>query len=206
MSPARLPNSYFEQMYAASTDPWQFTTRWYEKRKRALTLAALPRPRYRSAFEPGCGIGVLTVELAGRCDRILATDIVDDALRRAADRLAGVAAAVDLRRWGLGDDWPAEHFDLIVLSEVCYYLEAPALRTVVDELLDHLESDGVVLCVHWRHPVPEYPLTGDEVHAILGGHRGLAAVGSYRDDDFLLEVFTPARSPRHSVAQQEGLV
>lgn len=210
MSRARLPATYFEELYARSADPWQFTTRWYEQRKRALTLAALPRSRYRSAFEPGCGIGVLTQELAARCDRIVATDIVDEALRGAAARLAGPAglpsATVELRRWALGDDWPAEHFDLIVLSEVCYYLDAPALRTTVGELLGHLEPGGTVVCVHWRHDVPEYPLTGDEVHAILGAHPGLTTVARYCDTDFLLEVYTPALPDHRSVAEAEGLV
>lgn len=210
MSRDRLPAVYFEELYARSADPWQFTTRWYEKRKRALTLASLPRPRYRSAFEPGCGIGVLTQELASRCDRIVATDIVDDALRGAAARLAGApeppSTTVELRRWALGDDWPAEQFDLIVLSEVCYYLDAPALRTAIDELLGHLDSGGTVVCVHWRHPVPEYLLTGDEVHTIVEGHPGLEIQARYSDDDFLLDVLTPAQPERHSVAQREGLV
>ncbi|MET9487068.1 SAM-dependent methyltransferase [Nocardia sp. NPDC006630] len=210
MSHPRLPVGYFEELYARSADPWQFTTRWYEQRKRALTLAALPRPHYRSCFEPGCGIGVLTQELVSRCDRIVATDIVDDALRRAAARLAGAsaqaAATVELRRWGLGDVWPAEHFDLIVLSEVCYYLDAPALHAALDELLGHLDPGGTVVGVHWRHPVPEYPLTGDEVHAVLGGHPGLTVLARYSDDDFLLEVYTTAGTERRSVAQDEGLV
>ncbi|MFE7421819.1 hypothetical protein [Rhodococcus sp. NPDC057529] len=60
--------SYFDAMYAASPDPWGFGDRWYEQRKYALTLAALPRPRYRRAFEPGCSIGILTAALAHRCD------------------------------------------------------------------------------------------------------------------------------------------
>ncbi|WP_067563024.1 class I SAM-dependent DNA methyltransferase [Nocardia acidivorans] len=206
MKPPRLPPEYFEEMYAHSADPWQFTTRWYEERKRALTLAALPRPRYRSAFEPGCGIGVLTRELAARCDRILATDIVENALRGAADRLAEISGTVELRRWAIGDDWPAAHFDLIVLSEVCYYLDAAALHATLDELLGHLDPGGTLVCVHWRHPVPEYPLTGDEVHAILEGHPGLARLARYADDDFLLEVYTPAASEAGSVARNEGLI
>ncbi len=53
-----LEPAYFDQMYAASADPWGFTSRWYEKRKYALTLAMLPRERYADAFEPGCSIGV----------------------------------------------------------------------------------------------------------------------------------------------------
>ena len=65
---------YFDGMYAASPDPWGFESRWYERRKYAVTMALLPAERYRDAFEPGCSIGVMTGLLAGRCDRLLSCD------------------------------------------------------------------------------------------------------------------------------------
>ena len=61
---ARVPDGYFERMYATSADPWQLQARWYERRKYAITLALLPYPRYRHAFEPGCSISVLTEMLS----------------------------------------------------------------------------------------------------------------------------------------------
>ena len=36
--------AYFDQIYQ-QPDPFQYRSRWYEARKRALTLACLPRPR-----------------------------------------------------------------------------------------------------------------------------------------------------------------
>ena len=59
-----LQPAYFDDMYAESPDPWGFRTRWYEERKFALTMAALPRRRYRRVFEPGCSVGMLTRLLA----------------------------------------------------------------------------------------------------------------------------------------------
>jgi hypothetical protein len=44
----RLPDAYFAQIYTADADPWGFATRWYEQRKYALTLAALPRTQSAS--------------------------------------------------------------------------------------------------------------------------------------------------------------
>ncbi|MCX4098583.1 class I SAM-dependent DNA methyltransferase [Nocardia sp. alder85J] len=205
-----MPDEYFRDLYAHDSDPWKFATRWYEERKRALTLAALPHRRYRCAFEPGCGIGILTGELLTRCDRVIATDIAGTALRTAADRLTGQrqpgGGTVELRHWGLGDDWPATHFDLIVLSEVCYYLDDDGLRAVLDAAVAHLDPDGSLVCVHWRREVPEYLSTGDRVHALLATHPGLAAVARFRDDDFLLDVHTPAGDGRRSVAEREGLL
>ncbi|MFE7803067.1 SAM-dependent methyltransferase, partial [Nocardia sp. NPDC057440] len=128
MSETRLRAGYFENMYARDPDPWGFTTRWYEQRKRALTMAALPKPRYRNAFEPGCSIGTLSAELTTRCDRLVCADVVAQALDSAearVERLPYTArGTVEFRRWALGEEWPDERFDLIVFSEVCYYLDA----------------------------------------------------------------------------------
>jgi hypothetical protein len=85
------PAGYFERMYAGNEDPWDFAGRWYERRKRDITLASLPERRYRNAFEPGCAIGLLTERLAARCDRVLAADTVDSAVRTARDRCAALA-------------------------------------------------------------------------------------------------------------------
>ena len=82
-----LGPEYFEDLYARHADPWGFADRWYEQRKRALLLASLPRPRFARAFEPGCSIGVLTAELAPRCDALLATDVAEGALSAARERL-----------------------------------------------------------------------------------------------------------------------
>ena len=123
-----LPDSYFAAMYARSADPWGFGDRWYEERKRAVTLAALPQRRYASAFEPGCSIGVLTAALAPRCDALLATDVSQEALAVAGRRLAD-AGHVRLERRALPDDWPPGRFDLVVLSELLYYLGADDLAS-----------------------------------------------------------------------------
>ncbi|GCE41340.1 class I SAM-dependent methyltransferase [Rhodococcus sp. USK10] len=196
---------YFESMYAESADPWGFDDRWYERRKYALTLAALPRPHYRRAFEPGCSIGVLTAQLAERCDRVVATDVVPRALASARDRMQreGLADRVELGRASLLDPWPAGAFDLVVLSEVLYYLTPADLGTVLARAVDSLEEGGSLVAVHWQHPVPEYPQTGRAVHDSVAALDGLQRVGSYRDADFHLDVYTRGATP--SVAAAEGL-
>ena len=93
---ASFDRSYFDAMYSDDPDPWGFESRWYERRKYALTVAALPEPFYHSGFEPGCSVGVLTSLLAPRCDSLLATEIVPTAMARAEARLSG-ADHVDLR-------------------------------------------------------------------------------------------------------------
>jgi SAM-dependent methyltransferase len=195
---------YFDQMYATSPDPWGFTSRWYERRKYAITLAMLPRERYADAFEPGCSIGVLTRQLAGRCDRLLSCDGAAAAVAAAAERTADCAnVTVEQRTFPGG--WPAGDFDLIVLSEVLYYFGGGDLSRVLDLAVGALRPGGTLIAVHWRHPVPEYPRSGDEVHAALAARPGLARLAEHREPDFLAEVYLAADGPAVSVAQAAGL-
>jgi SAM-dependent methyltransferase len=187
---------YFDRLYTETPDPWGFETRWYEQRKYALTMAALPDPRYRAAFEPGCSIGVLTEQLADRCDAVLATDIVPAALERAVARLAGrTHVRFELR--AVPEDWPEERFDLVVLSEVAYYLPTAALELLVARAVTSLDPGGVLEAVHWRRET-DYALSGEEAHAVIGRHPQLTPVAHYEDPDFVLDVWRasdPAVAP-----------
>lgn len=205
MTDARLPDSFFDAMYDGSPDPWGFQTHWYEKRKLALTAAMLPRPRYRAAFEPGCSLGLVTEMLADRCDRVVATDVSTAALESAGTRLGG-RTNVTVRRWALGDPWPEEQFDLIVLSEVGYYLDLPLLREATQALPRALDSGGTLLAVHWRYDVREYPTTGDDVHDVIAAVPELSRTARYRDDDVVLETYQKVPPEPVSVAAIEGLV
>jgi SAM-dependent methyltransferase len=201
----RLPDAYFDAKYADSVDPWQLEARWYERRKYAITLALLPYPRYRHAFEPGCSIGVLTEHLTRRCDHVTATDVASAALDAADRRLAdaGSRQRVTLLRSSLDEPWPATQFDLVMLSEIAYYLEAAELRTVLDREVARLARGTVVIAAHWRHRVDDYPITGDRANDIIGATAELHHVGGYRDADVVIEVFDTA--PPVSVAARTGV-
>lgn len=192
--------SEFDAMFAASDDPWKFRERWYEARKRALTLACLPHRRYASAYEPGCANGELSAALAPRCDRLLVSDGAPAAVALARDRLAAHPHAVAIQAW-LPDDWPAKDFDLIVLSEVAYYLGGSDLDRLLECVRQSLGPAGVLVACHWRAPIPGCALTGDAVHAWIDDRLGLHKCSSLVEADFRLEVWS--RDGR-SVAQREG--
>jgi SAM-dependent methyltransferase len=201
------PITYFEQMYATDPDPWSFETRWYDARKHALTVDALPRRRYRSGFEPGCSTGRLTSRLADRCDTLLAVDAVGAAVEKAADRVRD-REHVTVRRATMPAGFPPGPFDLIVLSEIGYYFDDADLGTLIDRAAGALEPGGDLVAVHWRWPVAEHARDGDDVHRALAADDRLARLARHEEADFLLEVFTrppaPAAAPL-SVAQREGL-
>ncbi len=202
-SSGTVGQDYFDAMYARHDDPWGFDSRWYEERKRAVLLAALPRRHYRATLEAGCATGALTVHLADRSDRVLALDLAPAALERARERLAG-RDHVELRRAMLPGAWPEGEFDLVVLSEVAYYWAGADLDRGLSAAVASVSRDGHLVACHWRHPVDEYPRSGDEVHDALAARGDLVRLVRHDEQDFVLEVF--GRPGARSVAAEAGLV
>lgn len=192
-----LPAGYFDRMYAENPDPWGLTTRWYEQRKYALTLAVLPSPAYDRGLEIGCSVGVLTASLAARCNSLVALDPSPAALSAARAR---VPPSVRLVQGAVPGGWPNGTYDLVVLSEVGYYLDGADLGRLLDLVERDLAPGGTVVACHWRHPVPDYPLTGDQVHDALARWPRVSRVD---EEDFRLDVLAPGGAV--SVARREGL-
>ncbi len=201
-SATTLRQQYFDATYARRDDPWGFEDRWYEERKRAVTLAALPDARHGRVLEVGCSIGVLTADLAARSDELLAVDVAPAAVARARERVAS-AGHVRVEVADVTDGVPDGPWDLVVLSEVGYYLSRADLLRTARALRASLAPGGTVVAVHWRHPVADYPLTGDEVHRVLRRALDLAPLVRHEEADFVLDVL--AADPR-SVARRTGLV
>ena len=197
-----LPTAFFDDFYARHEDPWGFETRWYEERKRAILLASLPSQTLGRVLEIGCATGLITRELAPRAESVLALDASAAALAAARERV-GDDPGVTLQRGAVPADWPGGEFDTIVLSEVGYYLSSADLERAVDLVESALAADGHLLACHWRHPVAEYPLSGDQVHAALRAVASWETLVRHEEEDFVLEVF--CRRPAVSVARREGL-
>ena len=178
---------YFRDMYGTEDDPWGFDHRWYERRKYAMSLAALTRPRYRHAFEPGCANGALTELLAPRCDRLVATELIPDVANRARRRLAD-RAHVTVRCATFPAWWPDDPIDLLVMSEVAYYLREPGLDMAATELRRALADGGEVLAVHYTGET-DYPMHGGEVAMWLDGIDVLDRVVLNVDEEFELGVW-----------------
>lgn len=181
---------YFDNLYAASGDPWGLAERPYETRKYALTIAALPARSYERAFEPGCSIGVLTEALAHRCTSLIAMDGSNAAVELAGRRLRG-QPHVKIRRGVVPADWPDGEFDLVVLSELLYFLDAADRKAVAERTATAIAPGGHLIAVHWRHPFTEAPTNGDVVHAELAAalRTGFRTVVRHEEPDFLLEVY-----------------
>jgi len=158
--PESMKPAWFEALYASDPDPWRFATSDYEAAKYDDTLVALGERRFASAFEVGCSIGVLTARLALRCDRLLAVDVADAALARARVACADLPW-VSFARMQVPQDWPEGAFDLILFSEVLYYLGPADIERTAALSVAALAPGGAVLLVHWTGPT-NYPVSGDE--------------------------------------------
>ncbi len=198
-APTAADNEYFEELYQRELDPWALGERFYERRKRAMLLTALPRERFRRAFEPGCATGLLTAELARRCDEVVAWDGVRSAVDQTVARVRDLDAQVTVERARIPSDWPHGRFDLIVLSEVGYYCSD--LRQLQHRIGASLSDDGVLIACHWRHAAPDHPVSAEMVHAVVG--LGMVRIAAHEEADFVLDVWT--RDGR-SVAATEGLL
>ncbi|NIJ54486.1 SAM-dependent methyltransferase [Dyadobacter arcticus] len=161
-----LDASYFNNLYTQNQDPWNFEESEYERKKYDQTMLFLPDGVYASGFEIGCSNGLLSSMLRQRCQKLLAVDSSTIAVANAQKRLAEYSN-VTVREMEIPNDFPDEKFDLILLSEVGYFLSEADLLAAREKINGALLPGGKLLLVHWTPLVDEFPLTGDQVHEIF---------------------------------------
>jgi cyclopropane fatty-acyl-phospholipid synthase-like methyltransferase len=185
-----LRPEYFDALYTADPDPWNFGASPYERGKYALTLNAMPKARYRCALEVGCSIGVLTRSLASRCDTVVAIDAVQTPLKEARRRCADLSN-VRFAHMFVPDEWPDGEFDLILLSEIVYYLNREDVGRLADKVTFSLPRGGSVILVHWTG-LTNYPLSGDEAATLLIEQMGSTCIVERADRyaEFRLDVLS----------------
>lgn len=130
--------------------------------------------------------------LADRCDELLCWDPAFRAVEATSDRVAD-RPHVRVEQAGVPGRWPAGMFDLIVASEMVYYLDAAARRSFWTAVEGSLDPEGVLVTVHWVRPAPDYPVEGADVHDELDRRTGLERLVLHAEADFRLEVHTPCR-------------
>ena len=184
-----LRPTHFDALYERDPDPWGYRSRWYERRKHELTVAALPCERYRCGFEPGCSNGALAARLAGRCDRLISADMSTPALDIARESLAAFPN-VEVRHLHVPAQWCDECVDLVVCSELGYYLTPEQLDEFIDRVRASIEPGGHLLAVHWRGDADDfaYPGGAARVHEKLVGAPGFEPVVRLTDPEFMLDI------------------
>jgi SAM-dependent methyltransferase len=188
---------HFDAKYQRDPDPWGYRHSWYEQRKYAITVACLPRPRYHLVWEPACSIGVLTGLLAERAGRVLASDASATAISLARDGAVPDGSSDSARTADI--DWavmtlpgplpaPAGSADLVVLSEILYYLPDTDRGKVLDDAHDLLEPGGDLVVVHWRSRAEDTYLSGDDANAWVRARPAWSSLLTHVDEHFVLDV------------------
>lgn len=171
---------YFEAVFEVD-DPWSYTTP-YEQTKYEQSLSLLDGIVVERALELACAEGHFTQMLAPRVGELIATDIAPTALRRAEARNSDLTNVV-FRHLDLRDDELPTNLDLIVCSEVLYFLQDDAaLLELGGRFADALQPGGHLLTAHanligddpsssgylWHHP-----FGGKRIGEVLASSPGL---------------------------------
>jgi 2-polyprenyl-3-methyl-5-hydroxy-6-metoxy-1,4-benzoquinol methylase len=151
--------THFEALYRANPDPWNFTTSSYERQKYAATLSALGTRQFHMALEAGCSIGVLTERLARRCDQLVGLDFAPSAVAAARARCAPYPN-IRIEQTQVPQQWPEGRFDLILFSEVLYFLNEGDLTETCARTKQSILPGGLVLLVNYTGVIDD-PGTGD---------------------------------------------
>jgi len=201
---------YFESVYEQSADPYDYETSSFNHRKYERTIEVLEHRRYSRVLEAGCSIGTFTAMLAPLSDEVLATDISEKAVIAARERLADFPH-VRIQQRTLPEETPKGPFDLIVASDILYYMPRDVILATLQRFEEVLAPGGALLAFHgrwytWRHqavkliekaiphssrlwPLKHRTLHGDEVHELLAGHTRLVNTVRLVEPRYLLDLF-----------------
>jgi len=182
------PDDSLDRLHQEEADPWGVESRWYERRKRDLVLAMLPRPSFDRTLELGCSTGALAEALAARSGQVLAVDRSTAALAAARARFRD-NDRVTVAELDVPHDWPHDvTFDLVVVSEVGYFMSPAGLERLVGRIAESLGPEGVLVLCHWRHAVEGWVLDAEGVHTAFEDPRLPELSASYRDRDVEIRV------------------
>jgi len=143
----------FDRLYGAVQDPFgtELPQYRYQQRKYDCLLSMLPQRRYRQVLDVGCGRGAFTRKLAPYADRVVGSDISAEALRQAGTLSAGLANVVYVHANVLDMIDERATFDLIVLADTLYYIDAltdERLKHITCNLASKLTPGGLILVVN----------------------------------------------------------
>ena len=142
-----VKQGHLQALYAGGDDPWGFRTSAYEQAKYQATRAALAQSAYASALELGCGNGEFARHIAPLCANYTGVDAVASVLDAARCAVPGgrfVQAFLPCKL-------PGGPHDLILLSEVLYFLDLPGIAALGGQIARRWPAAEVVT-VNWLGP------------------------------------------------------
>ena len=197
-----MTEEYWEDVFVIE-DPWDYGCSDYESWKFEQTLSLLPGGQIKNALELACAEGHLTARLAPLVDNLVAVDISPTAIARARARCADLEN-VDFRVANLATDKLPADLDLILCSEVLFYLSFDVLRRVAPTIAAALNPGGHLLLAHgnlitddktrtgfdWGHP-----FGATTIGKVFGALDELVLAQELRTPLFTVQLFRRAKKP-----------
>jgi SAM-dependent methyltransferase len=176
----RIDASGFEAKFRDEIDPWNYASSRFEAKKRDVLLKACGERMHGRGLELGCAIGETSRFLSRSALRLLAVDASPTALAEARRRNAA-NRRVEFRRCLLPDELPNGRFDLVVVSEVIYYLTPRQLDVLMRRIRRITAPGGRVVVLHHVRPFDDASqppaLAQRRACAHLGRSMRLASLG-----------------------------
>ena len=185
----------FDKLYADNIDPWGFEVPQfsYQRRKYQTIVSLIPKRRYEHALDLGCGVGLLTQQLADKADQVLGLDVSTVAIQDARTRVqnmpnVGFEQADVLN---LSNDLDGR-FDLLIVADVLYYLQPMSdqvLKETALRLRRLLKPGGIcVLANHFFFEIDPDSRLSRRIHQAFTWSPGFGLVHDYRRAFYLVSV------------------
>lgn len=136
----------FESLFQRDTDPWNYAGSPFEAFKRRALLRACGPRRFGRGLEIACANGETSRPLATRCLNLLAVDASPTVVKAARRRVRAPGLRFEVAR--LPAETPRGPFDLIVASEILYYLTPSDMVALLDRLVRALAPGGRLVLLH----------------------------------------------------------
>jgi 2-polyprenyl-3-methyl-5-hydroxy-6-metoxy-1,4-benzoquinol methylase len=156
----------FEKKFRAEIDPWNYTHSKFEQFKRLTLLRACGPSKRARILELGCAIGETSRRLGRISLRLLAVDGSRTALAEAVRRTPH-SGHITFRYAKLPEQMPRGQFDVIVVSELIYYLRQHQLKSLADRLISALAPGGMMVILNHRGPFDDAAVLPELAHRRL---------------------------------------
>ena len=154
---------FFERFYESQgPDAWRYDEHPHNQTRWQVIVDALPPDTIGRTLEIGCAEGHMTRLLAGRAQRVVAVDIVEEAVRRARDRCAKLPN-VQFRVGDIRDGLPEGQFDSVIGSDVLYYLSLSELSATLRRLAEAVREHGALVASEFSPGAVTLPSRMDDV-------------------------------------------
>lgn len=177
--PPEMRPGFFDHFFDDG-DPFGFDLNPEERLKFDRTLEVCGEGPLGRVLELGCAVGSFTEILAPRATDVLALDVSQAAVDQVARRLQD-HPNVRARAMTIPAEFPDETFDLVVASDVLYYLSVEELKRCVDRIEAALSDGAAFVAVHYV-PRMGSVLNGDEAHDIVAAQTTLKHVLAERTE------------------------